>query len=106
MLSDWRRSLLGVERSVIVGMRNDGELSEDVLREMQHDLDLEEALLERRSVAVDGHLDELPPAPRREPTTSRPATIQWATNRRAILPWATIPRGRIRSATFRRHRSR
>jgi CPA1 family monovalent cation:H+ antiporter len=61
VLSDWRRSLLGIERSVIVGMRNDGDLSEDVLREMQHDLDLEEALLERRSVAVDGHLDELPP---------------------------------------------
>jgi Na+/H+ antiporter len=61
VLSDWRRSLLGIERSVIVSMRNDGDLSEDVLREMQHDLDLEEALLERRSLAVDGHLDELPP---------------------------------------------
>ena len=59
VLSDWRRSLLGIERSVIVGMRNEGELSEDVLREMQHDLDLEEALLERRSDAVDSHLDEL-----------------------------------------------
>src|SRR6195952_672769 len=62
VLSDWRRSLLGIERSVIVAMRNEGELSEDVLREMQHDLDLEEALLERRSEAVDGHLDELPDA--------------------------------------------
>jgi Na+/H+ antiporter len=60
-LSDWRRSLLGVERSVIVAMRNDGELTEEVLRQMQHDLDLEEALLERRSEAVDGHLNELPP---------------------------------------------
>jgi len=27
---------------------------------MQHDLDLEEALLERRADAVDGHLQELP----------------------------------------------
>ena len=62
VLSDWRRSLLGIERSVIVGMRNAGELAEEVLREMQHDLDLEEALLERRSQAVDGHLDELPAA--------------------------------------------
>ncbi len=62
VLSDWRRSLLGIERSVIVAMRNEGDLSEEVLREMQHDLDLEEALLERRSEAVDGHLDELPDA--------------------------------------------
>jgi CPA1 family monovalent cation:H+ antiporter len=60
VLTDWRRSLLGVERTVIVSMRNRGELTEDVLREMQHDLDLEEALLERRSDAVDGHLAELP----------------------------------------------
>lgn len=60
VLSDWRRSLLGIERSVIVRMRNSGSLSEDVLRQMQHDLDLEEALLERRSEAVDGHLSELP----------------------------------------------
>ena len=67
VLSDWRRSLLGIERSVIVSMRNDGDLSEDVLREMQHDLDLEEALLERRSLAVDGHLDELPPGEGAEP---------------------------------------
>ena len=59
-LSDWRRSLLGIERSVVVSMRNDGELNEEVLREMQHDLDLEEALLERRSQAVGGHLGELP----------------------------------------------
>jgi hypothetical protein len=48
-------------------MRNDGDLSEEVLREMQHDLDLEEALLERRSLAVDGHLDELPPGEGAEP---------------------------------------
>jgi monovalent cation/hydrogen antiporter len=61
-VSDWRRELLGVERSVIVGMRNDGRLEEDVLREMQHELDLEEALLERRSAAVDGHLEEIPDA--------------------------------------------
>ena len=69
VLTGWRRSLLGIERSVIVSMRNDGELSEDVLREMQHDLDLEEALLERRSDAVDGHLDELPGG-------SSPATVR------------------------------
>ncbi|GAA2017503.1 Na+/H+ antiporter [Nakamurella flavida] len=60
VLSDWRRTLLGIEREVIVGLRNSGELSENVLNDMQHDLDLEEALLERRSQAVDGHLGELP----------------------------------------------
>jgi monovalent cation/hydrogen antiporter len=66
VLSDWRRSLLGIERSVIVGMRNAGELTEEVLREMQHDLDLEEALLERRSEAIDGHLEQLPGTDRSE----------------------------------------
>lgn len=63
VLSDWRRSLLGIERSVVVRLRNEGTLSEDVLQEMQHDLDLEEALLERRSEAVDGHLEEILPQP-------------------------------------------
>ncbi len=67
VLSDWRRALLGIERSVVVGLRDDGTLSEDVLQEMQHDLDLEEALLERRSEAVDGHLEELPPPGEQEP---------------------------------------
>ena len=65
-LSDWRRSLLGIERSVIVSMRNSGELSENVLIEMQRDLDLEEALLERRGRAVDGHLEEIPGADEEE----------------------------------------
>ena len=60
VVSDWRLRLLAIERSVIVGMRNDSELTEEVLAEMQRDLDLEEALLERRSEAVDGHLDEAP----------------------------------------------
>jgi CPA1 family monovalent cation:H+ antiporter len=60
VLSDWRRALLGIEREVIVAMRNEGDLSENVLAEMQHDLDLEEALLERRTKSVDGHLGELP----------------------------------------------
>ncbi len=59
-LSDWRRSLLGIERLVIVSMRNEGTLTEDVLREMQYDLDLEEALLERRSQAATGHLEQIP----------------------------------------------
>ncbi len=60
VVSDWRLRLLAIERSVIVRMRNDSELTEDVLAEMQRDLDLEEALLTRRSAAVDGHLDESP----------------------------------------------
>ncbi|MEP6979265.1 MAG: Na+/H+ antiporter [Nakamurella sp.] len=77
VVADWRRSLLSIERSVVVGMRNADELDEDVLLEMQHELDLEEALLERRSEAVSGHLEDLPdampeasPAAEVSPTTS------------------------------------
>ena len=83
-LSDWRRSLLGVERSVIVSMRNDGDLTEEVLRQMQHDLDLEEALLERRSEAVDGHLNELPTdddAAHEPENGARPGDVGRATRR-------------------------
>lgn len=58
--TDWRRTLLAVERAEIVAMRNEGELSEPVLQTMQYDLDLEETLLERRTEAIDGHLAELP----------------------------------------------
>lgn len=74
-LSDWRRSLLAVERSVVVAMRNDGELSEAVLRQMQHDLDLEEALLQRRSDAADGHLNELPLEDDAEPPSEDAPTL-------------------------------
>ncbi len=67
----WNRDMVAIERDVFVRMRNDGRLSEDVLREVQYGLDLEEALLEQRIADANGHLDQfapstpdgLPPAP-------------------------------------------
>ncbi len=58
-ISDWRHELVGIERDVFVTMRNSGRLSEDVLRELEYDLDLEEALLDRRMDDATGHLDQL-----------------------------------------------
>jgi len=43
--SDLRRELIGVERSTLLGLRNEGRLKADVVREIQRDLDLEEARL-------------------------------------------------------------
>jgi monovalent cation/hydrogen antiporter len=43
--SDLRRELIGVERSALLGLRNDGRLRPDVQRLIQRDLDLEEARL-------------------------------------------------------------
>jgi CPA1 family monovalent cation:H+ antiporter len=57
---DWRRELVDVQRSVFLDMRNAGTLSEDVLRELQFELDLQEALLERQVEPLTGHLPELP----------------------------------------------
>ena len=58
-ISDWRHELVGIERDVFVNLRNSGSLSEDVLRELEYDLDLEEALLDRRVEDATGHLDQL-----------------------------------------------
>jgi CPA1 family monovalent cation:H+ antiporter len=43
--SDLRRELIGVERTVLLGLRNEGRLRPDVQRLIQRDLDLEEARL-------------------------------------------------------------
>jgi Na+/H+ antiporter len=40
-----RRELIGVERSAILGLRNDGRLRQDTMRAIERDLDLEEARL-------------------------------------------------------------
>ncbi len=40
-----RRELIGVERDAILGLRNEGKLKPDIMREIQRDLDLEEARL-------------------------------------------------------------
>jgi hypothetical protein len=55
----WSRDLVRIERDVFITMRNEGRLSEEVLREVQYGLDLEEALLERRVDDATGHLDQL-----------------------------------------------
>ncbi|HUR85362.1 MAG TPA: Na+/H+ antiporter [Solirubrobacteraceae bacterium] len=43
--SELRRDLIGVERDALLGLRNQGRLRPDVWREIQRDLDLEEARL-------------------------------------------------------------
>jgi Na+/H+ antiporter len=40
---DWRRELIAAEREVIVSLRNRGEISPEVMRRIQRDLDLEES---------------------------------------------------------------
>jgi hypothetical protein len=40
-----RRELIGVERATLLGLRADGRLRQDVMREIERDLDLEEARL-------------------------------------------------------------
>jgi CPA1 family monovalent cation:H+ antiporter len=42
-----RRSMLAAEREAIVSLRDAGRIDDEVLRRMQHDLDLEEAMLSR-----------------------------------------------------------
>jgi CPA1 family monovalent cation:H+ antiporter len=42
---DLRRELIGVERSTLLGLRDEGRLRQDVQRLIQRDLDLEEARL-------------------------------------------------------------
>jgi CPA1 family monovalent cation:H+ antiporter len=53
------RDLVRIERDVFVRMRNSGRISEEVMREVEYGLDLEEALLEQRVDAATGHLDQL-----------------------------------------------
>jgi CPA1 family monovalent cation:H+ antiporter len=61
-MQNWQRQIVQIERGVFVQMRDSGRLSEDVLRSLQNDLDLEEALLEARSMGAsdeseDAHLE-------------------------------------------------
>ncbi len=58
-LVDWNRELMNIERDVFVGMRNSGRISEEVMREIEYGLDLEEALLDQRMDMATGHLDQL-----------------------------------------------
>jgi CPA1 family monovalent cation:H+ antiporter len=40
---NWRRELLAAEREAIVSLRNRGEISPEIMRRIQRDLDLEES---------------------------------------------------------------
>ena len=42
-----RREMLEAERAVFVVMRDEGRIDDEVLRRVQHELDLEEAMLAR-----------------------------------------------------------
>ena len=39
----WRRDLIGAEREAILALRDRGEISPEVMRRIEHDLDLEES---------------------------------------------------------------
>jgi CPA1 family monovalent cation:H+ antiporter len=41
-----RSEMLDAERRAVIALRDEGEISDDVMRDVQHDLDLEELLLE------------------------------------------------------------
>jgi Na+/H+ antiporter len=58
-LTDWNRDMMSIERDVFVTMRNSGRISEEVMREIEYGLDLEEALLDQRLDVATGHLDQL-----------------------------------------------
>lgn len=58
-MADWNREMMRIERDVFVQLRNSGRLSEEVMREIEYGLDLEEALLDQRIDAMSGHLDQL-----------------------------------------------
>ena len=40
---NWRRALLAAERQAIISLRDRGEISPEVMRRIQRDLDLEES---------------------------------------------------------------
>jgi hypothetical protein len=40
---NWRRALIGAERDAIVSLRDRGEISPEVMRRIERDLDLEES---------------------------------------------------------------
>jgi CPA1 family monovalent cation:H+ antiporter len=58
-MADWNREMMRIERDVFVQLRNSGRLSEEVMREVEYGLDLEEALLDQRLEAMSGHLNQL-----------------------------------------------
>lgn len=72
-MADWNRELMRIERDVFVQLRNSGRLSEEVMREVEYGLDLEEALLDQRIEAMSGHLDQLRSRQEDDPNGAAPA---------------------------------
>lgn len=72
-VAHWRRTLMSIERDVFVSLRNSGRISEEVMRDVQYGLDLEEALLDQRTEAMSGHLDQLRGQPADDPNGPAPA---------------------------------
>lgn len=59
-----RREIVAAQRGVLIELRDSGELEEELLRDLQRRLDLEESLLpEPESTADAGHQDVLPERP-------------------------------------------
>jgi CPA1 family monovalent cation:H+ antiporter len=54
-----RLKMIGAEREALIDMRDQNQISDDVLREIQHDLDLEQVLLEQPGPS-DGGFDTAP----------------------------------------------
>lgn len=75
-VAHWRRTLMSIERDVFVSLRNSGRISEEVMRDVEYGLDLEEALLERRIDDATGHLDQLR-AERDQPGPTAEETGGW-----------------------------
>jgi Na+/H+ antiporter len=75
-MADWNREMMRIERDVFVKLRNSGELSEEVMREIEYGLDLEEALLDQRIDAVTGHLNQLRGQDDDDPADEDPTTAR------------------------------
>jgi len=59
-----RREMMRAERQILLRLRNQGEVDDEVVRSLQHELDLEEALLsqfEEADIAADEELREVRP---------------------------------------------
>jgi CPA1 family monovalent cation:H+ antiporter len=51
---NWRKEIMTIQRQVFVQLRNEGRVSEEVMRDLQLDLDLQEALMEGRNSDLQG----------------------------------------------------
>ena len=96
---DLRRDLITVERDTLLRMRNAGELRNETLRNIEHDLDLDEARLR-----ADGQPGAARPSAPRAPGARRGAAAASASSRRSRSSAAARRRSRRRSAARRARR--